>query len=161
MTTGYRGPSPALLSMALLGTEAPRAGLDLAALLGSWPLLAAARSGDGHPVLVLPGLFASDPPTLLLRNVLRALGHDASGWSLGTNQGPNLRVVEAWRARGAPWWLETERVTYRGPGHSPTGGGRRSVRRSRCVRSSPDAAHLGEHTGSNVLACASAVCSPW
>ena len=69
MTTRSRTPSRALLV-----TEAPRAGLDFAALLGTWPLLAAARRGDGHPVLVLPGLLTGDPATVLLRNVLRALG---------------------------------------------------------------------------------------
>jgi pimeloyl-ACP methyl ester carboxylesterase len=94
MTAGYRAPSPALLA-----TEAARAGLDFAALLGTWPLLATARRGDGHPVLVLPGWFAGDPATVLLRNVLRALGHNVSGWSLGTNRGPNMQVVEKLRSQ--------------------------------------------------------------
>jgi pimeloyl-ACP methyl ester carboxylesterase len=94
VTTGYRAPS-----WALLATEVPRAGLDFAALLGTWPLLATARRGDGHPVLVLPGLLAGDPATVLLRNVLRALGHNVSGWSLGTNRGPNARVVQELRSR--------------------------------------------------------------
>ena len=94
MTTGYRAPS-----WALLATEAPRAGADFAALLGTWPLLATARRGDGHPVLVLPGLLAGDRATLLLRNVLRALGHNVSGWSLGTNRGPNAHLVQELRAR--------------------------------------------------------------
>jgi pimeloyl-ACP methyl ester carboxylesterase len=94
VTTGYRAPS-----WALLATEAPRAGLDFAALLGIWPLLATARRGDGHPVLVLPGLLAGDPATVLLRKVLRALGHNVSGWSLGTNRGPNAHVVAELRSR--------------------------------------------------------------
>ena len=92
MTTRSRTPSRALLV-----TEAPRAGLDFAALLGTWPLLAAARRGDGHPVLVLPGLLTGDPATVLLRNVLRALGHNVSGWSLGTNRGPSAPVVQELR----------------------------------------------------------------
>ena len=94
MITGYRAPTPVLLA-----TEAPRAGLDFAALLGTWPLLATARRGDGHPVLVLPGWLAGDPATVLLRNVLRGLGHNVSGWSLGTNRGPNVHVVEELRSR--------------------------------------------------------------
>lgn len=85
-------------SRGLLLTEPPRAGIDLAALLATWPLLAAAPRGDGHPVLVLPGLLTGDPATLLLRQVLRALGHDVSGWSLGTNRGPTGRVVQELRA---------------------------------------------------------------
>ena len=75
-------------SLVLLATELPRAGLDAAALLTSWPLFAAAPRGDGHPVLVLPGLLVGDPATAVLRGALRALGHDVHGWSLGTNRGP-------------------------------------------------------------------------
>src|SRR3712207_8070251 len=52
-------------SRAALLTEPPRAGLDLAALAATWPVLAAARRGDGHPVLVLPGLMTGDPATVV------------------------------------------------------------------------------------------------
>jgi len=86
-------------SQAALLTEPPRAGLDLAALAAAWPLLATARRGDGHPVLVLPGLMTGDPATLVLRTALRALGHDVSGWSLGTNRGPTGRVVHTLRTQ--------------------------------------------------------------
>jgi pimeloyl-ACP methyl ester carboxylesterase len=96
VTTTLRVPSRVRLL-----TEAPRAGLDLAALLTTWPLLTTARRGDGHPVLVLPGLLAGDPATLLLRNVLSALGHNVSGWSLGTNRGSAGHVVRELRSRVA------------------------------------------------------------
>ena len=86
-------------SLALLATEPPRAGLDLAALAGAWPMLLGARRGDDHPVLVLPGWLTGDPATVPLRLFLRALGHDVSGWSLGGNRGPTGRVVEGLRAR--------------------------------------------------------------
>lgn len=86
-------------SRARLVTEAPRVGLDLAALLVTWPLLTGARRGDGHPVLVLPGLLTGDPATQLLRSVLQALGHDVHGWSLGTNRGSTGRVVRELRSR--------------------------------------------------------------
>ncbi|NEK56548.1 alpha/beta hydrolase [Geodermatophilus sabuli] len=85
-------------SRAALLTEPPRAGLDVAALAAAWPVLATARRGDGHPVLVLPGLLTGDPATLVLRTALRALGHDVSGWELGLNRGPTSRVVDALRA---------------------------------------------------------------
>jgi pimeloyl-ACP methyl ester carboxylesterase len=91
---GARNPA-----LALLASEVPQAGLDLAALLGTWPVLWAARRGDGHPVLVLPGWLAGDPATVLLRQVLGALGHDVSGWSLGTNRGPSGQVVDGLRAQ--------------------------------------------------------------
>ncbi|MGY1743635.1 MULTISPECIES: esterase/lipase family protein [unclassified Blastococcus] len=91
-------PAPRRPSRAALLTEPSRAGVDLAALAASWPVLAAAPRGDGHPVLVLPGLLAGDPATLLLRTCLRVLGHDVSGWSLGANRGPTGRVVRDLRA---------------------------------------------------------------
>jgi pimeloyl-ACP methyl ester carboxylesterase len=86
-------------SLALLLTEPPRAGLDLVALAAAWPVLATARRGDGHAVLVLPGWLTGDPSTLPLRIALRALGHDVSGWGLGMNRGPTGRVVKQLRAR--------------------------------------------------------------
>ncbi len=92
MPTTTRAPSRALLV-----TEPQRAGLDLAALAAVWPLLMTAPRGDGHPVLVLPGLLTGDPATMLLRTALRALGHDVSGWSLGTNRGPTGSVVRELR----------------------------------------------------------------
>lgn len=85
-------------SLARLVTEPPRAGLDLAVLSVAWPWLTTAPRGDGHPVLVLPGLLTGDPATILLRTVLRGLGHDVSGWSLGTNRGPTGHVVQELRA---------------------------------------------------------------
>jgi pimeloyl-ACP methyl ester carboxylesterase len=80
-------------------TEPPRAALDVATLAAAWPVLTAARRGDGHPVLVLPGLLTGDPATSVLRAALRALGHNVSGWSLGTNRGPTGRVVQTLRER--------------------------------------------------------------
>jgi len=94
MTNRTRAPS-----LALWASEAPRAGLDLAALLGTWPLLGAARRGDGHPVLVLPGWLAGDPATVLLRGVLTCLGYSVSGWKLGTNRGPTAHVVAQLRSQ--------------------------------------------------------------
>jgi pimeloyl-ACP methyl ester carboxylesterase len=93
VTHSYHAPARTLLA-----TELPRAGLDLAVLLATWPLLATARRGDGHPVLVLPGLLTGDPSTVLLRRVLRLLGHNVSGWSLGLNRGPTAHVVQELRA---------------------------------------------------------------
>jgi pimeloyl-ACP methyl ester carboxylesterase len=44
-------------------------------------------------------LFAGDRATVLLRSVLGALGHNVSGWSLGTNRGPTGHVVHELRSR--------------------------------------------------------------
>ncbi len=67
---------------ALLLTEPLRGLADLAALPLAVPWLAAAPRGDGHGVLVWPGLLASDTSTAVLRQFLRWLGYDARGWDL-------------------------------------------------------------------------------
>ena len=64
-----------------------RAFVELSASLALMPLLQRAPRGDGHPVLVLPGLIASDMSTQLLRSYLGNLGYDARGWGLGRNMG--------------------------------------------------------------------------
>jgi pimeloyl-ACP methyl ester carboxylesterase len=48
---------------------------------------------------VLPGWLTGDAATLPLRGLLRALGHNVSGWSLGGNRGPTGRVVKDLRSR--------------------------------------------------------------
>ncbi len=67
-----------------------------AALVGS-PLLKRLPQGDGHSVLVIPGIGQDDGSTILLRRALRQLGYDARGWGQGRNGGtghlsPGLRV---------------------------------------------------------------------
>lgn len=72
---------------------------EVAGTLLTWPLLARAPRGDGHPVLVLPGLMASDRSTVLLRTFLRQRGYDAHGWGQGNNFGPREGVSEAMLAQ--------------------------------------------------------------
>ena len=74
-------------------TEPVRGLVDLAALLVAAPWLATAPHGDGHGVLVLPGLLASDTSTLALRGYLGWLGYDVRGWDLGRNRGPTEEVL--------------------------------------------------------------------
>jgi len=69
-----------------------RAGWEVAATLALWPLLQLAPRGDGHPVMVLPGLVASDGSTLVLRRYLAGRGLDAHGWGLGRNLGPRQGI---------------------------------------------------------------------
>lgn len=80
-------------SAGLLLTEPLRGLADLAALLVAAPALLAAPRGDGHGVLVFPGLLADDPSTGPLRAFLRWLGYDARGWDLGRNHGPTEAVL--------------------------------------------------------------------
>jgi pimeloyl-ACP methyl ester carboxylesterase len=72
-----------------------RAGWELAAGVAALPWLRLAPRGDGHPVLVLPGLVASDASTKLLRDFLAGRGYEVHGWGLGRNYGPRPGVEEA------------------------------------------------------------------
>src|ERR1700687_2868946 len=60
---------------------------EFGAFLGALPLLSLAPTGDGHPVLVLPGLVASDTSTRPLRSFLKNRGYAVSGWRQGRNMG--------------------------------------------------------------------------
>jgi len=64
------------------------------ACVAMWPALQMAPRGDGHPVLVLPGLAASDVSTAMLRRYLRSRGYEAHGWGQGRNLGPRPGVEE-------------------------------------------------------------------
>lgn len=76
-------PSRGLLTAA----EPLRAGIEFAALgVSAWSLALAPR-GDGHVVLVLPGLGASDRSTTVVRAYLRLLGYEALPWELERNVG--------------------------------------------------------------------------
>lgn len=72
-----------------------RAAWEFAAGVASLPWLRLAPRGDGHPVIVLPGLIASDGSTKLLRDFLARCGHDVRGWGLGRNYGPRPGVEDA------------------------------------------------------------------
>src|SRR6476660_9643374 len=60
---------------------------EFGAFVGALPLLSLAPKGDGHPVLVLPGLVASDGSTRPLRSFLKNRGYAVSGWRQGRNLG--------------------------------------------------------------------------
>ena len=71
-----------------------RAPLEYTASLAMAPWLSSAPRVDGHPMLVYPGLMASDFSTRPLRRLLRALGHDARGWGMGRNLGPRHGLLD-------------------------------------------------------------------
>jgi len=75
----------------LLGLlEGPRFLMELQAFFILAPWLLSAPKGDGHPVLVLPGLSATDNSTFLLRQYLRTRGYRVYGWDAGVNRGLRL-----------------------------------------------------------------------
>jgi pimeloyl-ACP methyl ester carboxylesterase len=76
-------------------TEPARTLVSLGAFAAGLPLSGLAPRGEPHPVLVLPGLMASDLSTRVLRGWLRRLGYPVVGWALGRNRGPTEEVVTA------------------------------------------------------------------
>ena len=83
---GHRSPS-----LSLLATEPGRAFLDY---LGSHLLRAPLAQGDGHPVIVYPGLGTGAWSTARLRESLIGAGFDARDWGFGQNTGPRGSVPE-------------------------------------------------------------------
>lgn len=81
---------PGWLLLALEG----RAPWELGASLLAAPILRNAPDGDGHPVLVFPGLVAGDFSTLVLRNYITRRGYAAYTWEQGLNLGPRPGLVE-------------------------------------------------------------------
>lgn len=79
---GFRAPS-----LALLATEPLRAVLEFCA---GWNQPAVV-TGDGHPVVVYPGLGAGSMTTAPLRAHLKICGYDVYDWELGVNTGPDGR----------------------------------------------------------------------
>ncbi|MGJ4931544.1 esterase/lipase family protein [Bradyrhizobium sp. HKCCYLS2038] len=96
-------PSRLLLALELRGI------LELQAFFAVYPLMRHAPRGDGHPVLVLPGLAASDVSTRPLRVFLKELGYAAHGWKQGPNHGPHPGVEEGIDARVAELAARYER----------------------------------------------------
>ena len=80
---------PSLLCMALEG----RAVFEWGSYLAAWPLLKNAPRGDGHPVLVLPGLIAGDRSTFPIRRYLDRLGYAVYKWDQGINIGTRDHVI--------------------------------------------------------------------
>ena len=76
-----------------------RAIAELNAFFAMAPLLRLAPRGDGHPVLVLPGLAASDTSTAPLRAFLNDRGYKAHGWKMGRNFGPRPGRQDQMQAR--------------------------------------------------------------
>ena len=72
-------------ALALLASEPARALLDLVASQAPNAPLA---EGDGHRVIVYPGLGASAWTTWRLRSALDAAGFSTVDWGFGTNRGP-------------------------------------------------------------------------
>ena len=71
-----------------------RAPWEMGSLLLSWPLLQRAPQGDGHAVIVFPGLSAGDATTVPMRQFLNGRGYQVQGWKQGLNLGPREGVLD-------------------------------------------------------------------
>jgi pimeloyl-ACP methyl ester carboxylesterase len=87
--TELRAPAPWLM---LLEGRAP---WEYAALLASLPWLRRLPPGDGHPVIVFPGLATDGSSVGPLRDHCRTLGYECFDWGRGLNRGPQGNV-DAW-----------------------------------------------------------------
>lgn len=85
-------------SGSLLALEA-RWPWELLSTVALWPTLTDGPRGDGHPVLVFPGLAGSGRSTALLRRFLKALGYSPYCWDMGRNLGPRPGMMDAFEKR--------------------------------------------------------------
>lgn len=72
---------------------------ELGTLMPALPTLLAAPRGDGHAVLVLPGVLTGDESTFIIRRYLDELGYVTHPWKQGHNWGPSRELHERLRAR--------------------------------------------------------------
>jgi pimeloyl-ACP methyl ester carboxylesterase len=93
MTQTYRHPAPGAPALTLLGLEPVRAALEYASmrLMDKSGL----PEGDGHPVVVFPGLATDKTSIGPLKRFLSRLGYAASDWGRGFNTGPQ-GDIEGW-----------------------------------------------------------------
>ena len=84
---GFRAPP-----LALFVTEPLRAALEFCAVKLGQPELV---QGDGHPIIVYPGLGAGSMTTAPLRSHLTDCGFAVYDWELGVNTGPE-GVFDEW-----------------------------------------------------------------
>ena len=73
---------------------------DVGSFVGSYvtppdqPALDTVPPGDGHRVIVLPGIMTGDFTTSRLIAWLKVIGYDAQGWGYGINWGPTTDIIK-------------------------------------------------------------------
>lgn len=71
-----------------------RAVIELGQFFQSLGHTKALPTGDGHPVIVIPGFLTNDRYTTPLRWFLKRQGYNAQPWQLGTNTSFKLRQIQ-------------------------------------------------------------------
>jgi len=92
LTASPPAPRPSWL---LLGTEPLRATSEYLSHRMQRALRRPPRQGDGHPVIVFPGLASDGNPVAPLVDHCKARRYQAMDWGRGFNTGPG-RDVDAW-----------------------------------------------------------------
>lgn len=87
--------APSIMLMLMEG----RAVWELGAYYAAKPMFKSMPKGDGHPVMVLPGLAATDMSTKPLRNFLDNQGYMPFPWELGRNLGLREGLLEGMLGR--------------------------------------------------------------
>ena len=91
MTRSQALKAPGAFLLALEG----RAPWEFGASIAAFPLLRMAPRGDGHAVVVFPGLAANDFTTFPLRTYLGERGYRPRGWDQRFNFGPRKGVLDS------------------------------------------------------------------
>jgi pimeloyl-ACP methyl ester carboxylesterase len=84
--------------MLLLLSEPGRALLEYGATASIGKLIKADYTGDGHPVMTLPGFLSNENSTKQLRKFIADLGYEVYPWGLGRNMG-KLEYIDLLIAR--------------------------------------------------------------
>ena len=97
LATAHGPPEIERPSLALLGFEPWRAAYEFAShkLGRKYPGVA---PGDGHPVIIFPGMASDGTATAPLRQHCESLGYTALDWGRGFNTGPQGNIDE-WLAQ--------------------------------------------------------------
>jgi hypothetical protein len=75
----------AIRTLPLFQIDIVRSFCESGAYIGAYPFLSRAPKGDGHAVMVIPGLGVNDLTTKMLRLFLQRCGYKVFGWDLGIN----------------------------------------------------------------------------
>ncbi len=75
----------AIRTLPLFQIDIVRSLCESGAYIGAYPFLSRAPKGDGHAVMVIPGLGVNDLTTKMLRLFLQRCGYKVFGWELGIN----------------------------------------------------------------------------
>ena len=84
-------------SLSLLGTEPWRAAMEFLAFKTQIQQKSSLPVGDGHPVIIFPGLAGDGSTVAPLRDYCESLGYKALDWGRGYNTGPKGEL-EPWLA---------------------------------------------------------------